>query len=89
MTVDFENSNLCYNVFMNATANEMDHIDEMLLKLSEERLQEVRDFIGYLLEKEKKRKAFEDRIAKIEQESDTVTFDSVEDAMNAIRNWNG
>jgi hypothetical protein len=74
---------------MNTTVNEIDHIKEMLLKLSEERLQEVRDFIGYLLEKEKKRKAFEDRIANIEQESDTVTFDSVEDAMNAIRNWNG
>jgi chorismate mutase len=74
---------------MNTTVNEIDHIDEMLLKLSKERLQEVRDFIGYLLEKEKKRKAFEDRIANIEQESDTVTFDSVEDAMNAIRNWNG
>jgi chorismate mutase len=74
---------------MNTTVNEIDYIDEMLLKLSKERLQEVRDFIGYLLEKEKKRKAFEDRIANIEQESDTVTFDSVEDAMNAIRNWNG
>ncbi|MCL5061871.1 MAG: hypothetical protein M1443_01490 [Nitrospirae bacterium] len=67
---------------------EISDIDEMLLKLSEERLQEVMDFIGYLLEKEKKRKAFEERILKIEQESDTVTFDSVEDAMNAIRNWN-
>lgn len=38
------------------------------------------------IEKQKKRKAFEERLQKIEEESDTATFES-EDAMNAIRHW--
>ena len=66
---------------------EISDIDEMLIELPKKRIQEVRDFVGYLLDKEKKRKAFEERILKIERESDTVTFDSVEEAMNTIRNW--
>lgn len=59
----------------------------MLRNLSEDTLKEVRDFIAFLIEKERKRKAFVERIHKIEAESDTVTFDSVKEAMEAIRNW--
>ena len=72
---------------METTVNEMEQIKEMLPMLSLPALREAKDFIQYLLEKEKKHKAFEQRLQKIEEESDTVTFDSVEDAMDAIRNW--
>jgi len=37
---------------------QISEIDEMFLNLSEGRLQEVKDFIGYLLEREKKHRAF-------------------------------
>lgn len=66
---------------------EISDIDEMLHALPAKKIHEVRDFVGYLLEKEKKHKAFEERILKIESESDTIAFDTVEEAMNAIRNW--
>lgn len=66
---------------------EISDIDEMLQALPAKKLHAVKDFVGYLLEKEKKHKAFEERILKIESESDTVAFDTVEEAMNAIRNW--
>jgi len=61
-------------------------IDEMLLNLSEERLQEVKDFIGYLLEREKKHHAFVERVLKAEQEHDSIICNSVEEAMQAILN---
>jgi hypothetical protein len=43
---------------------EISDIDEMILNLPEEKIQEVRDYVGYLIEKEKKRKAFEERVLK-------------------------
>lgn len=55
----------------------------MLLKLPKKRIQEVRDFIGYLVEKEKKHKAFVQRVLEAEKEPSKV-FDSVEEAMKAI-----
>jgi hypothetical protein len=61
-------------------------IDEMLPDLPEERIKEVRHYIGYLIEKERKRKGFEERILKIERESDTIECHSVEEAMQAILN---
>lgn len=66
---------------------EISDIDEMILNLPEEKIQEVRDYVGYLTEKEKKRKAFEERVLKAAKEPDAVEFDTVEDAMEAIRNW--
>jgi hypothetical protein len=72
---------------METTVNEIEYIKEMLPVLSETDILELKDFMAYLLYKKKKRKAFEDRLDKIERESDTVGFDSVEEAMNAIRNW--
>ena len=64
---------------------EISDIDEMLHKLPKKRIQEVRDFVGYLLEKEKKHKAFEERVLKAAEEP-RERFDSVGEAMKAIRN---
>ncbi|GAB4408472.1 MAG: hypothetical protein OHK0032_03860 [Thermodesulfovibrionales bacterium] len=72
---------------MSIACTRIDDIKEMLEGLSEEGLREVMDFIAFLKERERKRKAFVKRIRKIEAESDTVTFDSVKEAMEAIRNW--
>ena len=67
--------------------SEISDIDKMILELPDERIREVRDFVGYLIEKEKKRKAFEERVLKAVSEPDAVEFDTVEKAMEAIRNW--
>ncbi|MBI3601097.1 MAG: DUF2281 domain-containing protein [Nitrospinae bacterium] len=64
---------------------EISDIDEILRKLPDERIQEVRDYAGYLLEKEKKRKAFEERVLKAEKEPGIIC-NSVEEAMDAILN---
>lgn len=60
-------------------------IDEMLVKLPARRIQEVRDYVGFLLEKEKKRRAFEKRVLKAEKEPGIIC-NSVEEAMEAIFN---
>jgi hypothetical protein len=70
---------------MENTSTEIDRIKEMLNKLPEDALAEVGDFVTFLLEKEKKRKAFVERVLKTEQEP-SVTFESPEDAMQAILN---
>ena len=64
---------------------EISDIDEMILKLPEEKIHEVRDYVGYLIEKEKKRKAFEERVLKAEKEPGIIC-NSVEEAMDAILN---
>ena len=65
---------------------EISEIGEMLLNLSDERLKEVRDFVGYLVEREKKHKAFVERVLKAEQEHDSIICNSVEQARQAILN---
>jgi len=70
---------------MENTSTEIDRIKELLNKLPEDALAEVGDFVTFLLEKEKKRKAFVERVRKAEQEP-SVTFESPEDAMQAILN---
>jgi hypothetical protein len=67
------------------SAAEIDRIKEMLNKLPEDALAEVGDFVAFLLEKEKKRKAFVERVLKTEQEP-SVAFESPEEAMQAILN---
>ncbi|MCX5810460.1 MAG: hypothetical protein NTX36_14015 [Proteobacteria bacterium] len=62
-------------------------IHEMLPKLPARRIQEIRDYISFLVEKEKKHRAFVKRVLEIEKNSDTVVFNSAEEAMEAIRNW--
>jgi hypothetical protein len=70
---------------MGNTVTEIDRIKEMLNKLPESVLAEVGDFVAFLLEKEKKRKALVESVYKAEQEP-SVTFESPEDAMQAILN---
>lgn len=67
---------------------EISDIDEMLHALPAKKLHEVRDFVGYLLEKEKKHKAFVRRVLKAEKEPGIVC-DSVEEAMKLIREFKG
>jgi len=73
---------------MNTTVDEIEHIKEMLPKLSEPALSEVHDFVRYIFEKQKKRKAFVDRVLKAEKET-PIRFKSVKEAMQAIRNEAG
>lgn len=61
----------------------MEYIAKMLPKLSEPALLEVQDFIEYILEKQKKRKVFIDRVLKAEKET-PLRFASVEDAVKAV-----
>lgn len=70
---------------MGNTVTEIDRIKEMLNKLPESALSEVGDFVAFLLEKERKRKALVESVHKAEQEP-SVTFESPEDAMQAILN---
>lgn len=64
---------------------EISDIDEMILKLPEEKIREVRDYVGYLLDKEKRRNALERRVLKAEKEPGIIC-NSVEEAMDAILN---
>jgi len=68
------------------TSAEITQIDEMLLRLPEKRIHEVRDYVGYLLEKERRHNAFVARALKSEQDHDTVTCNSPEEFMRAIEN---
>jgi len=63
----------------------IDNIREMLAKLPESTLEEVNDFIAFLLDKERKRMAFVERILQAEKEP-TIKFDTPEEAMKAILN---
>lgn len=71
---------------MNTTTTKIDNINELLAKLPEDALAEVRDFTAYLHDRERRRKAFAERILKIERESDTIECNSVEEVMQAILN---
>lgn len=65
---------------------EISEIDEILLKLPEEYVKEVKDFADYLFEREKKRQAFVERVSQAKQEP-SVKFESVGDLMKAIREF--
>ncbi|MBI5632131.1 MAG: hypothetical protein HZA15_01460 [Nitrospirae bacterium] len=68
---------------MNTAIREIEDIRGMLTLLSEPALQETRDFVQFLLEKQKKRKAFVDRVLKAEKET-PIRYRSVDDAVKAI-----
>lgn len=72
-------------MFMENTMIKIDTIREMLSKLSDSALEEVSDFIAFLLEKEHKRKAFIERVLQAEKEP-TIKFNTPEEAMKAILN---
>jgi|GEM_PF-6125499 len=58
-------------------------IDQMLLRLPAKKIQAVRDYVSYLLEREKKHKAFEKRALEAEKETG-ILFKTVEDAVKAV-----
>ncbi len=62
-------------------------IKEALKELSPPLIDSLHEYVNFLLEKEKKHRAFVERVLNIKANSDTITFDSVEEAMEAIRNW--
>lgn len=70
---------------METTVDKIDNIREMLSMLSEDALTEVRDFVAYLFDRERRRKALEERVLKAEQEP-AIKFETVEDAVKAIFN---
>ncbi len=57
-------------------------IDEMLLMLPAKKIQAVRDYVSYLLEREKKHKAFVKRALPAEKEPGIIC-NSVDKAMKA------
>jgi hypothetical protein len=71
-------------IHMNQT--EIVQLEEMLPKLSKKGVGEVRDFAGFLLEKEKKHKAFVKRVLKA-QKGPGVEFNSVSALMKAIQEF--
>jgi hypothetical protein len=71
---------------MNTTVSEIDHIKEMLPVLPETALHELRTFVDYLADRERRRKELVERVLKAEQEHDSIVCNSVEEAMQAIYN---
>lgn len=63
----------------------INNIEDMLKRLTDDKLIEARDFIAFLLEKQKKHEAFVAETLQAEQEP-TVKFDSIDDAINSILN---
>lgn len=68
---------------METTTTQIEDIKEMLGRLSANRLQEVHDFIAFLIEKERKHKAFVKQVLEAERES-PIRFESAEEALQAI-----
>lgn len=58
-------------------------IDEMLWELPDNMFEEVKDYIGYLRERDKKRKAFKKRVQRANKEQ-SLSFGSVNELMKAI-----
>ena len=61
----------------------INEIDEMLQKLPPKQLREVRTFISYLIDKERRRKELVERVLKAEQKP-PIRFKTVEDAVKAV-----
>lgn len=61
----------------------INNIEGLLSKLSNVKLKEVEDFISFLVEKEKRHRAFEDRVIKASKEP-IETFETVDDFMKAV-----
>ncbi len=69
---------------METTTTQIEDIKEMLSRLSVNRQQEVCDFVAFLLEKERKHKAFVERVLESENEP-TIVYNSAEEYMQAIQ----
>ncbi|OGW36374.1 MAG: hypothetical protein A2Y97_01885 [Nitrospirae bacterium RBG_13_39_12] len=79
--IDIKQPFVYHSIMKTAEINE---IEEMLQKLPKKRIQEVRAFIGYIIDREQRRKALIDRVLKAEQNPDTVTCSSAEEFLLAI-----
>ncbi|MEW6213998.1 MAG: hypothetical protein AB1478_02150 [Nitrospirota bacterium] len=69
---------------MKTAVNEIEHIKEMLPTLSKSALHELRIFMDYLADREKRRKALVERVLKAEKKPDTITCHSAEEFIRAI-----
>ncbi|MBF0456829.1 MAG: hypothetical protein HQK99_02930 [Nitrospirae bacterium] len=65
---------------------DIEHIIEILPVLSPERIKEAASYIDYLADRERRHRAFVEETLEAEQE-EGYTFDTVEEAMEFIRNW--
>jgi hypothetical protein len=70
---------------MNIAVNELEHIKEILPVLSETALHELRAFVDYLADRERRRKELVESVLKAEQET-PIRFESAEEALQAIIN---
>jgi rubrerythrin len=68
------------------TVNEIEYIKEMLPLLSETTLHELRTFMDYLADRERRHRELVERIRKAEKNPDSIICNSVDEAMQAIYN---
>lgn len=68
-------------------ARHVEEIKNTLPELSPASIGALYEYVFFLREKDRKRKAFEERILAIESESDTLTFETAEEAVAAIESW--
>lgn len=71
---------------MNTEVNEIEHAKEVLPMLSETALHELRAFVDYLVDRERRRKELVERVQKAEQNPDVVECRSPEEFIQAILN---
>ncbi|MBI4685801.1 MAG: hypothetical protein HY755_11475 [Nitrospirae bacterium] len=69
---------------MSTTTKDIEHIKEMLPMLPEPALHELRTFMDYLADRERRRKKLVERVLKAEQNPDTVMCSSAEEFLQAI-----
>ncbi|MBF0457612.1 MAG: hypothetical protein HQK99_06935 [Nitrospirae bacterium] len=68
------------------TNPDIERINEILHKLSPERVKEIADFTAFLAEKERKHKAFVEETLAAEQRGEYLIFHTAEEFMDAILN---
>ncbi|MBF0564996.1 MAG: hypothetical protein HQK89_07130 [Nitrospirae bacterium] len=66
---------------------DIERIIEMFPELSPERVKEIADFTAYLAERQRKHKLFVEETLAAEQRGEYYTFNTAEEAMEAIINW--
>lgn len=71
---------------MKPTVNEIDRIKEILPTLSETALHELRAFVDYLADRERRRRELVERVLKAEREPDVVECRTPEEFIQAILN---
>jgi rubrerythrin len=66
------------------TVNEIEYIKEMLPLLSETTLHELRTFMDYLADRERRHKALVKRVLEAEKNPDTIVCSTAEEFIQAI-----